>query len=212
QNVYGTLTEFDEDLRVVPGLAESWQTSDDGRQLTFQLREGVRFADGSDFDAADVKSSLDAIRDPDTAAVAAATLASVEKVTTPADHTVVLKLSGPDAALPSNLASVNTAMLSSDDSPDTLATAPNGTGPFAFASRKANQTLKLEKNAEYWGQEPKLDSVEFRVIPDDDSILAAMQAGNVQFAVFDDPVVGQTAGDLGLEVAQTPQLSYHTLQ
>lgn len=212
QNVYGTLTEFDEDLKVVPGLAESWRTSADGEELTFQLREGVTFADGSDFDAADVKSSLDAIRDPDTAAVAAATLASVEKVTTPDDHTVVLKLSGPDAAIPSNLASVNTAMLSSDDSPDTLATAPNGTGPFAFASRKANQTLKLEKNTEYWGQEPKLDSVEFRVIPDDDSILAAMQAGNVQFAVFDDPVVGQTAGDLGLEVAQTPQLSYHALQ
>jgi peptide/nickel transport system substrate-binding protein len=54
--------------------------------------------------------------------------------------------------------------------------------------------------------------VEFRVIPDDDSILSAMQAGNVQFAVFDDPVVGQTAEDLDLKVHKTSQLSYHTLQ
>ncbi|MGH8875742.1 MAG: ABC transporter substrate-binding protein [Stackebrandtia sp.] len=212
QNIYGTLTEFDEDLRVVPGLATSWGTSDDGKKLTFELREGVTFADGSEFDSEDVKHSLDTMRDPKTAAVAASTLASVTKVTAPDDHTVELKLSGADAALPSNLASVNAAMLSSDDTEAELNTTPNGTGPFAFESRKPSQTLKLKKNDAYWGEAPKLDSVEFRVIPDDDSILAAMQAGNVQFAVFDDPVVGQTAEDLDLKVKATSQLSYHTLQ
>ncbi|ADD43171.1 ABC transporter substrate-binding protein [Stackebrandtia nassauensis] len=212
QNLYGTLTEFDKDLKVVPGLAESWDTSKDGRTLTFHLRSGVTFADGSAFDSADVKDSLDKIRDPKTAAVAASTLASVKKVTAPDADTVTLKLSGPDAALPSNLASVNTAMLSSDDTEKQLAAKPNGTGPFAFDSRKPSQTLKLKKNDAYWGEAPKLDSVEFRVIPDDDSILAAMQAGNVQFAVFDNPVVGQTAEDLGLNVAKTSQLSYHALQ
>src|SRR5690242_16485440 len=46
QNLYGTLTEFDKDLNVVPGLAESWQTSDDGKKLTLKLRQGVTFADG----------------------------------------------------------------------------------------------------------------------------------------------------------------------
>lgn len=212
QNIYGTLTEYDEDLTVVPGLAESWELSDGGRTLTFQLRDDVTFSDGSDFDSADVKYSLDRIRDPKTAAVAASSLASVERVSAPDPGTVVIELSAPDAALPSNLASVNTAMLSSDDTEAELSRKPNGTGPFAFDSRKPNQTLLLTRNDSYWGEAPKLDSVEFRVIPDADSILAAMQAGNVQFAVFDDPVVGQTAGELDLDVAKTPQLSYHTLQ
>ncbi|HZE41967.1 MAG TPA: ABC transporter substrate-binding protein [Stackebrandtia sp.] len=212
QNIYGTLTEFDKDLKVVPGLAKSWHTSHGGKTLTLRLRQGVTFADGSRFDAADVKHSLDAIRDPKTAAVSASTLASVTKVTAPDAHTVQLTLSGPDASLPSNLASVNMAMLSSKDSEKKLSARPNGTGPFAFDSRKPSQTLLLKRNASYWGPRPQLDSVEFRVIPDDDSILSAMQAGNVQFAVFDDPVVGQTAEDLDLKVHKTSQLSYHTLQ
>lgn len=212
QNIYGTLTEFDEDLTVVPGLAESWKTGDDGRTVTLRLREGVTFADGSRFDSSDVKHSLDKLRDPKTAAVAAATLASVEKVTAPDADTVELALSAPDAALLSNLASVNAAMLSSADTEKELSAAPNGTGPFAFASRKPSQTLSLKRNDSYWGPRPELDAVEFRVIPDDDSILSAMQAGNVQFAVFDNPVVGQTAEDLDLNVHKTSQLSYHTLQ
>ena len=57
QNIYGTLTEFDQDLNVVPGLAKSWDTSDDGMTVTLHLRDGVTFDDGSAFDSADVKST-----------------------------------------------------------------------------------------------------------------------------------------------------------
>lgn len=57
QNIYGTLTEFDKDLAVVPGLAKSWEASDGGKTLTFKLREGVKFSDGSAFDSKDVKFS-----------------------------------------------------------------------------------------------------------------------------------------------------------
>ena len=113
QNIYGTLTEFDKDLNVVPGLAESWKAAKDGRPLTLTLRQGVTFGDGSAFDSKDVKHSLDAIMDEDTAAVAAASLSSVESVEAPDPHTVVLNLNEPDAALPANLATVNMAMLSS---------------------------------------------------------------------------------------------------
>ena len=70
EHLYGTLTELDEDLNVVPGLAESWEVSDDGLTVTFALRAGVTFADGSAFDSADVKASLDHIMDEATGAVA----------------------------------------------------------------------------------------------------------------------------------------------
>jgi peptide/nickel transport system substrate-binding protein len=212
QNIYGTLTEFDKDLNVVPGLAESWKASDDGLTVTLKLRSGVTFADGSTFGSEDVKSSLDKIKDEKTAAVSSSALASVVSVAAPDKSTVVLTLSAPDAALPASLAVVNMAMLSSDDTEAALNTTPNGTGPYSFDSRVANQSITLKKNAGYWGDAPTLDKVEFRVIPDESSIVSALQSGNVQLAVFDDPLVAKTAASATTAVAKTPQLSYHVLQ
>lgn len=212
QNIYGTLTEFDQDLNVVPGLAESWEVSEDGLTVTFTLRDGVTFDDGSAFDSVDVKSSLDKIKEEATAAVAAATLASVTAVEAPDPTTVVLTLSAPDAGLLAGLASVNLAILSSDDTEESLNTTPNGTGPFTFDERTASQSLTLSRFDDYWGDPATLASVEFRVIPDETSIVSALQSGNVQFAVFDDPLVAQTAETGTVSVEKTPQLSYHALQ
>lgn len=212
QNLYGTLTEFDADLNVVPGLAESWEASEDGLTVTFKLREGVTFADGSTFGSEDVKFSLEAIQAEATAAVSRTSLASVAAIEAPDEQTVVLTLTAPDAALPANLAVINMAMLSSDDTEAELNTTPNGTGPFVLEDRKASQSLTLAKNDAYWGDAAKLDTVEFRVIPDESSIVSAMQSGNVQLAVFDDPLVAQTAESGTVTVEKTPQLSYHALQ
>ena len=209
--VYGTLTELDQDLNVVPGLAESWEVSEDGLTVTLSLRAGVTFADGSTFGSEDVVSSLEQIQHEETAAVAAASLASVTGIEAPDESTVVLTLSAPDAALATNLASVNLAMLSSEDTEEALNTAPNGTGPFTFDSREASQSLTLVRNDAYWGDAPLLGGVEFRVIPDETSIVSALESGNVQFAVLDDPLVAETVG-ANITVAETPQLSYHVLQ
>lgn len=212
QNLYGTLTEFDQDLAVVPGLATSWDVSDDGLTVTFHLREGVTFADGSTFDSADVVYSLTKIQDEATAAVSRASLGSVASVDAPDARTVVLTLSAPDAALPANLAVINMAMLSSDTDEATLASTPDGTGPFVLDSRTPNESITLKRNDAYWGDPAYLDTVEFRVIPDETSIVSAMQSGNVQLAVFDDPLVAQTAQTGDITIAETPQLSYHVLQ
>ncbi|MEO3870257.1 ABC transporter substrate-binding protein [Nonomuraea sp. B12E4] len=213
QNLYGTLTEFDKDLNVVPGLAESWKASDGGRTLTLKLRQGVTFSDGSGFDSDDVKWSLDQIMNPDTAAVARASLSSVKSVTAPDKSTVVLELTGPDAALPANLATINMAMLSTGDTEAKLSTRPNGTGPFTLRSRAASQSITLARNDKWWGADkPKAGALEFRVIPDESSIVAAMQSGNVQLTVLNDPLVARTAQVPGVTVAKTPQLNYHVLQ
>jgi peptide/nickel transport system substrate-binding protein len=212
EQLYGTLTELDADLEVVPGLAESWQVSEDGKTITMTLRKGVAFADGSPFDSADVKASLDRIRDETTGAVAAASLASVTAVDAPDPATVVLTLSGPDAGLLAALASVNIAMLPSDATEQALQATPNGTGPFTLIQRTPNQSIALAPNPNFWGGAPRLSSLEFRVIPDETSIVSAMQSGNVGFAVFDDPLVAQSAEGSGLTVIDTPQLSYHALQ
>lgn len=212
QNIYDTLTQFDADLNVVPGLAESWDVSDDGLTVTLNLRAGVKFADGSDLDSGDVKYSLETINTEATAAVARTSLASVTAIDAPDPATVVLTLSAPDAALPSNLAVVNMAIVSSDDSAETLATTPNGSGPFMFDSRTPNQSVMLKRNDSYWGDAAKVDSIEFRIIPDETSIVSAMQSGNVNIAAFDDPLVAQTAESDKITITKTPQLSYHALQ
>lgn len=211
-NIYGTLTELNENLEVVPGLAESWDVSDDGLTVTFHLRPDVTFADGSTFGSEDVVHSLESILDEDTAAVASSTLARVDSVTAPDETTVELALNSPDASLFANLATVNLAILSSEDTEEALNTTPNGTGPFTFAERVPNQSVTLARNDAYWGEPALLDTVEFRVIPDESSIVSSLQAGNVQMAIFDDPLVADTATSPDVTVTKTPQLSYHVLQ
>ena len=195
----------------MPGLATSWDTSDDGLTVTLHLRDGVMFDDGSAFDSADVVDSLTKIQDEATAAVAASTLANVTGIDAPDPSTVVLTLSAPDAALIAGLASVNMAMLSSDDTEDALNTTPNGTGPYAFDSRVPAQSITLVANDNYWGDAPTLGQIDFRVIPEESSIVSALQSGNLQMAVLNDPLVAQTAEGGGVTVAATPQLSYHAL-
>ncbi|MDP9027194.1 MAG: ABC transporter substrate-binding protein [Actinomycetota bacterium] len=211
-NIYGTLTEFDKNLNVVPGLAKSWDVSADGLTVTLHLRTGVTFHSGAPFTSADVVSSLTKIMDPATVAVARTALANVSKVTANGDSTVVLTLSSPDASLFAGLASINTAILSSADTEAGILTKPDGTGPYKFGSRTPSQSLTLTDNTDYWRAKPTLGSIEFRVIPSVQSIVSAMQAGNVQLASIDDPVVAKTAKASGLNVISTPSLAYHALQ
>jgi peptide/nickel transport system substrate-binding protein len=144
--------------------------------------------------------------------VARSTLEAVEAVEAPDEHTVVVELSTPDAGLIAGLASVNLAILSADDTEETLSSQPNGTGPFAFGGRQPGESLTLIANDDFWGGRPHLDEIEIRIIPDETSIVSALQSGNVQFAVFDDPLMAQSAEGSGMNVDSTPQLSYHALQ
>jgi len=212
--IYDSLVEFDQDLNVVPGIAESWDTSEDGMTLTFAIRDGVTFHDGKPLTSADVKASLDAILNEDTGAVQRASLASVASVDAPDASTVVLNLSNPDAGILSGLAGgPNLAILSVDDTEEGLSAAPNGTGPFAFGSRKPNESVTLVANEAYWREgEPTLASVELRVIPDESSIVDGLRSGNVQLAVLNDPLVATTAEGDGITITRTPQLAYHVLQ
>jgi peptide/nickel transport system substrate-binding protein len=210
ENVYDTLTAFDADLNVVPALAESWEVSADGTSITFNLRDNVKFADGSDFDSADVKYSYESIQVEANAAVARSTIGGVVSIETPDADTVVLNLATADVGLLANLTGTNLAIVSSDDTEEELSTATNGTGPFMLESRTAGQNVVLARNPNYWGDPTPLDTVEFRVLPDEAAIAAAMSAGNVQLALFSDPITARTvSGDV--TVSTTPQLGYHAL-
>ena len=172
ENIYDTLTAFDADLNVVPALAESWEVSADGTSITFNLRDGVKFADGSDFDSADVKYSYEAIQDEANAGVARSTLGGVTSIETPDADTVILNLATADVGLLANLTTTNLAIVSSDDTEESLSNATNGTGPFMLESRTAGQNVILARNPNYWGDPTPLDTLEFRVLPDEAAIAA----------------------------------------
>ncbi|MDF2690126.1 MAG: transporter substrate-binding protein, partial [Microvirga sp.] len=105
-NIYEGLTAIDKDLKVIPSLAESWTVAPDGKTYTFKLRSGVKFHDGSPFEAADVVASVKRLLSKDIASPLASRLSAVESANAVDAQTVELKLKEPSAALPSSLATI----------------------------------------------------------------------------------------------------------
>lgn len=210
--IYGTIVQLTPSLDIVPGLATSWKFSNNARTLTLRLRAGVHFHDGSAFDSQDVKASLSRIVNPKNGAVGRSNLADIWRIVAPGPRTVVIRLRNPDVPLLAALADVNTAILSSADiASGSFLKKPNGTGPFKFSNWTPGQSVNLVKNPSYWGNKVQLDGVQFRVIPDESSVLSAVKSGNVQMGLISDPLVARQAGS-SLTVFRTPSLSYHVLQ
>lgn len=210
--IYGTLVELNPQLDLVPGLATSWKFSDGAQTLTLRLRAGVKFHNGAGFGSSDVKASVSRILDPATGAVARSNLSSITSIDTPGPLTVVLHLNAPVVPILAALADVNTAILSSADiASGSSAKNPNGTGPFRFAGWTPNQSLDLAANGRYWGDKVKLANVQFRIIPDETSILSGLRSNQVQMGLISDPLVARQAKG-SLKTLRTPSLNYHVLQ
>ncbi|WP_391207033.1 glutathione ABC transporter substrate-binding protein [Psychrobacillus sp. L4] len=182
--VYETLLAFDKDRNFVPLLATDWNPVDD---LTwdFTLREGVKFHDGTPFNAEAVKATFDRLLDPATGSPQKDKLGMISEVIVKDDTHITLKLSTPYAPLLSILASNEGSILSPkmiNETPDQLATHPVGTGPFVFDSWKSGQEITLNKNNDYWGEKAKVDSVVFKVVPEDATRLAMIESGEAHIS------------------------------
>ncbi len=210
--IYEPLVTLDKDLNLIPALAESWDFSEDGLKLTMNLRAGVTFHDGSSFGAEDVIASYARLLDEETAAAARTNYVSIESMDAPDDLTVIFNLNTPDVPLLSAMTSTNAAILSADviaDGDPAMNTV--GTGPFALTSWLPDETTQLNANANWWGGEIALGGIEIRIIPEETSILAAMRAGNIHFALINDPLAANLVeGDL--QLTTIPTLSYNVLQ
>jgi peptide/nickel transport system substrate-binding protein len=211
--IYSTLVKTSATGEIQPDLATSWTTSPDGKTVTFALRTGVTWQDGSPFTSADVKASIARILDQATGAVARSNLLAIASVDTPDNNTVVLHLATPSAALLYSLASVNSSIESAKDiAAGTVGKTPDGTGPFAWKQWDQGQQVILTANAKYYGGAPKVKTLEFRVIPDESSILSGMKAGAFQLGLISDPGVAQQAGtNSNYQLDKEPALSYHAL-
>lgn len=210
--VYGSLIEIGAKNAIKGGLASSWIFSKDGTQLTLNLRKGVKFHDGSTFDAEDAKASLERILDPKTGAAARANIATITSITAKGRQ-LVLKMSIPNAPILAALEGVNMAMLSKADIDAGRiggSNKPNGTGPFKFVSWEPTQSLKLQANPDYFMGEPNIQDVTIRVIPNEASILSALNAGTIGMGIITDPLIARQVKK-NLKTFKTPALAYYAL-
>ena len=186
-NVFEGLTRFMSDGSVVPGLAESWEISDDGLTYTFKLRNGVTFHDGTTMDAEDVKFSLDRIGAEESANAQKALYAAISEVNVIDPSTVEVKLSEPNGNMIFNLA-WGDAVIVAPESIENIKQQPVGTGAFKFDSWTQGDKVELVRNDAYWGDAPALANATFKFISDPTAAFAAMMAEDVDvFAGFPAP-------------------------
>jgi peptide/nickel transport system substrate-binding protein len=210
--VYQPLVSLNSSLQVEPDLASSWTFSSDSKSVTFTLRSGVKFDDGSTLTSADVKASLERVLNPKTGAASASNIATVASISTPTPQTVTLQLTHPDFSILYGLTTTNLSILPATAiAAGTIATKPDGTGPFKFVSWSPGTSLTLASNASYWGGAPSIKQIVFRTIPDEQSIASALQAGTVQMGLLTQPQVVKTLGSTSLQVHKELDLNYRAL-
>jgi peptide/nickel transport system substrate-binding protein len=209
--IFDTLTTLDEKGEPKPKLALSWTHSDDFKTWTFKLRSGVKFHDGTPFNAQAVKENFDRQKDPANKCRCAFYIAFIHDVQAPDELTVVYNLNDPSV----NLASLLTVQSSNFvvQSPTAWKTKgddynrnPVGTGPYILKSWNAGDRMVLEKNPDYWNKgHPYLDRIILKPLPDAQSRFASLQSGEADI-IWDD----EADPDNIQRAQKDPKLAVHT--
>ncbi|MEU8038671.1 ABC transporter substrate-binding protein [Streptosporangium sp. NPDC049078] len=176
--IYEPLVIYTEGGKPAPGLAESWTVAEDGRQVTFDLRDGVRFTDGTPLDSAAVKWNFDRwVGNKKFTFFRASQVISA--VDTPDSDTVRLTLSEPYEPLLQEMSIVRPVrLLSPKSATGGEFTTPVGTGPWKLVSNSATGAT-LARNDDHWGTKPQLERLEFKVIPDSQARVDALANGEI---------------------------------
>jgi ABC-type transport system substrate-binding protein len=185
EQVYSTLMLLDPDANPIPGLAESYEMSPDGKQYTFKLREGVTFHNGDPLTAEDVKFSFDRLRAPDSGYSYGSQVETIDEVEVVDPLTVKFKLrqvTGPFLiymAFPGSSIVPKKLVESGHD----LNAQPIGSGPFKFVSYQPRSAIKFERNPDYYEEgKPYFDAMEYRIISDITALTNAVMSGVVNFS------------------------------
>jgi peptide/nickel transport system substrate-binding protein len=182
-NIQECLVKVDRTGKLVPWLAERWHTADN-RNYTFFLKRGVRFHNGRELKAADVKYVFERAKNPETKHHQQARYANIADIVVGDDYTVTLVLKDLDASFLLTLARQG-SVIYPREAADTLKSEPIGTGPFRLGEWVRGDRIVLVKNADYHVKDvPKLDRVTYRFIPDPNAALAALKAGDIDAAMF----------------------------
>jgi ABC-type transport system substrate-binding protein len=203
---FDRLFNIGDDGKYKPGLALSWDTSKDGKSITFKLRQGVQFHDGTPFNAQAVKSNLDNLIPPK-----ATLLSGITSVDVVDDYTVKLNLPEYNNLILYHFATNPVTYMYSPEAlkkngADWAQTHPVGTGPFTLKDYQPDISLTLVKNPNYWQKDlPYLDGIKMSVVSDDMTQMITLKAGQAN-AIYDIGLISadQLRGDgYPLHIAQT---------
>ena len=182
-NVQECLVKLDAHGKIVPWLAERWHTSDN-RNYTFFLKKGVRFHNGRELKAADVKFVIERAMNPETKHPYPQYYAAIGDIIVRDDYTITFSLKAPAANFLLNLARQG-SVIYPREAVDTLKSAPVGTGPFTVADWVRGDRIVLKRYADYHVKGlPRVDQVTFRFIADPNAALAALKAGDIDASLF----------------------------
>lgn len=178
--VYNTLVERDvETNEIIPALAESWDQVS-STEITFKLRQGVKFHDGSDFTSADVKFTYEKAK---ASAGSSAKVSSIESIETPDEYTVTLKLNKANMDILDQLTDTSLSILSKTAF-ETLGEEKGiqqGTGPYKYVEWNQGSYLDLTANENYWGGVPATPNLRVKYVSETASRLIAVETGELDF-------------------------------
>ncbi|MBI2304867.1 MAG: hypothetical protein HYU86_09010 [Chloroflexi bacterium] len=200
EQVYHGICNLSPDAEIVPDLGESWEIPEPDR-IVFKLKKGVKFHDGTDFDAAAVKFNYDRIMDPATQAYDKPRLEqAVKSVEVTDSFTVTYRLPGPSASFFYNVAAENLGVIVSPAAVkkynNDLTQKGVGTGPFQHGEWVMDDHLTFQRFPEYWGKGlPYLDTVLIRIIPDETVRLTMLKTGELNFIHRVEPRYMKTLGE-----------------
>lgn len=175
---------LDQDMKLVPALAESYEANETATEFTFHLRKGVVFHDGTPFNADAVKSSFDRAGNPANHLKRQSLFVMIDHTDVVDPYTVKVVLKYPFGAFVNDIAHPGAMIVSPKSVADygkDMTRHPSGTGPYQFISWNAD-TMKMKKNEHYWKPGlPRIDTITYRAVPENGARIAMLKAGEAQF-------------------------------
>lgn len=181
RQIYNTLIDVDDNMNFIPELAESWEQPDDVTYI-FKLKEGIKFHNGREMKASDIKYSFERVLNPDTAAIGKSYYDSIDSMEILNDYQIKFTLKEPFAPFMTNLTSLYGAIVPEEfvNEHGNLMLEACGTGPFILKEWVPDNRVVLVKNNDYFEEgKPTLDAIEYYVMTDASSRIAALRTGNV---------------------------------
>lgn len=208
--MYETLVTFDQDVNIIPMLAKSWTVSEDGKSYTFILNEGIKFHDGEPFNAESVKANYERGLEDATLRIASQTKAW-ESVVVDSEYQVTINLTEANNTFLNKLSQVRiiSPKAIKELGKDGLAKASAGTGPFIFSERVDGGYTKMVRNDNYWREGPKVDTLTFKVVPEDGARIAMLKTGEADIITPVPPIqVEKISGDPNIDVQNISGITY----
>ncbi len=184
--MYENLVRFDAKLKIVPGLALKWEQAKDGMSWTFFLRKGVKFHDGTPFNAEAAKVFFERMIGPEKPSRAGLYTPFVKSVDVVDEYTVKVNMIAPFAFFLNNIAHSASGIISPAGLKTygkDIARRTVGTGPFKFVEWVHGDHLTMVRNDDYWGGKPYLDQIIFKTVKEDSARVMMLQSGDAQLIV-----------------------------